>query len=125
MTEPTTSPALTPVKRALLKIDALRRELADARARLDEPIAIVGIGCRLPGGADSAEALWQLVASGTDAVTEVPADRWTDALHDPRPGRAAAAVPMCRDRSHFASSVSSQIGTNPSSPASMRASRRP
>jgi acyl transferase domain-containing protein len=86
MSETTT--ALTPVKRALLKIDALRRELADTRARLEEPIAIVGIGCRLPGGADSAEGLWQLVATGTDAVTDVPADRWSDALHDPRPGRA-------------------------------------
>jgi len=88
MSESTTSAALTPVKRALLKIDALRRELADTRARLDEPIAIVGIGCRLPGGADSAEGLWQLVASGTDAVAEVPADRWGDELHDPRMGRA-------------------------------------
>ncbi len=88
MTDSTTPPALTPVKRALLKIDALRRELADTRSRIDEPIAIVGIGCRLPGGADSADRLWQLVATGTDAVTEVPADRWSDALHDPRPGRA-------------------------------------
>jgi acyl transferase domain-containing protein/NADP-dependent 3-hydroxy acid dehydrogenase YdfG/acyl carrier protein len=88
MSETTTSPALTPVKRALLKIDALRRELADARAQLDEPIAIVGIGCRLPGGADSAADLWRLVATGTDAVTAVPADRWGDELHDPRPGRA-------------------------------------
>ena len=70
MTESPNPSALTPVKRALLKIDALRRELAEARARVEEPIAIVGIGCRLPGGADSAEGLWQLVATGTDAEAE-------------------------------------------------------
>ncbi|WP_082146300.1 type I polyketide synthase [Burkholderia pyrrocinia] len=81
------SASLTPVKQALLKIDALRRELADARDAMNEPIAIVGMGCRLPGGADSADALWSMLAAGTDAVGPVPADRWTDAVYDPRPGR--------------------------------------
>jgi phthiocerol/phenolphthiocerol synthesis type-I polyketide synthase C len=41
-----------------------------------EPVAIIGIGCRFPGGADSPESFWQLLAGGRDAVTEVPADRW-------------------------------------------------
>ncbi|HEX6042106.1 type I polyketide synthase, partial [Longimicrobium sp.] len=50
-----------------------------------EPIAIVGIGCRFPG-ADGPEAFWRLLWEGTDAVTEVPADRWdVDALYDPDP----------------------------------------
>ncbi|MBX2799732.1 MAG: SDR family NAD(P)-dependent oxidoreductase [Myxococcales bacterium] len=42
----------------------------------DEPIAIVGIGCRLPGGLDGPEALWHALQSGHDAIGEVPPERW-------------------------------------------------
>lgn len=41
-----------------------------------EPIAIIGIGCRFPGGADSPDKFWRLLNSGVDAITEVPAERW-------------------------------------------------
>src|SRR5690348_3569311 len=41
-----------------------------------EPVAIVGIGCRLPGGANSPGAFWDLLCAGVDATREVPADRW-------------------------------------------------
>jgi acyl transferase domain-containing protein len=41
-----------------------------------QPIAIIGIGCRFPGGANSPQAFWKLLRDGTDAITEVPADRW-------------------------------------------------
>jgi len=60
------------VREALRTIDDLQARLAAARAT----IAIVGIGCRYPGGADSPDSFWRLLCSGADAVTEVPADRW-------------------------------------------------
>lgn len=52
--------------------------------RLDlEPIAIIGIGCRLPGGADSPDALWELLCNGVDAISEVPPERYkVDAFYD-------------------------------------------
>ncbi|SEM07181.1 Acyl transferase domain-containing protein [Stigmatella aurantiaca] len=43
----------------------------------DEPIAIIGIGCRFPGGASSPEAYWELLRKGKDAISEVPPDRWS------------------------------------------------
>lgn len=42
-----------------------------------DPIAIIGIGCRFPGNADKPEAFWNLLRSGTDAISEVPAERWS------------------------------------------------
>lgn len=58
-----------------------KHELPDS-ASLDEPIAIVGMACRVPG-ADSPDALWRLLLEGRDAVSEVPKSRWdADALYD-------------------------------------------
>ncbi|HWM07667.1 MAG TPA: SDR family NAD(P)-dependent oxidoreductase, partial [Actinophytocola sp.] len=65
----------------------------NAAARTDEPIAIVAMSCRFPGGLDTPERLWRFVAGGGDAIGPFPTDRgWdTDALFDPdpdRPGRS-------------------------------------
>ncbi len=52
-----------------------------------EPIAIIGIGCRFPGGADSPAAFWRLLQNGVDAITEIPADRpELRRLYDPAAG---------------------------------------
>jgi acyl transferase domain-containing protein/NAD(P)-dependent dehydrogenase (short-subunit alcohol dehydrogenase family)/acyl carrier protein len=52
-----------------------------------EPVAVVGIGCRFPGGADSPEQFWQLLRAGVDATCEVPRDRWdVEAYYDSADG---------------------------------------
>jgi acyl transferase domain-containing protein len=77
--------SLSPEKRELLEQRLRERPVTPARPR-HEPIAIVGMGCRFPGGADSPEAFWRLLADGRDAITEVPPGRWdAAAIYDPDP----------------------------------------
>ncbi|ORX08661.1 polyketide synthase [Mycobacterium szulgai] len=51
-----------------------------------EPIAVIGMGCRMPGNVSGPQSFWELLREGRDTVTEVPADRWdADAFYDPDP----------------------------------------
>ncbi|MEM9220779.1 MAG: SDR family oxidoreductase [Pseudomonadota bacterium] len=85
----TPAPELSATKKALLAIEELETRLADAEARAREPIAIVGLSCRLPGGVTDAESYWELLHSGGDAITRVPPDRFdVDAYFDPDPDAA-------------------------------------
>ena len=76
-------------KRLMTQLVQTRQQLKALEERAREPIAIVSIACRFPGGVVSAEDLWQLVAEGKDAVGEFPTDRgWNvDDLYDPDPDR--------------------------------------
>ena len=68
--------SLSSVKRALMEIRQLRQKLVEAETGFREPIAIIGMGLRFPGGVSDAQSFTHLLWSAKDAVTEIPADRW-------------------------------------------------
>jgi acyl transferase domain-containing protein len=80
-------------KRALAAIDDLQRKLKALEDSRREPIAIVGMSCRLPPDIDGPEDYWRGLLAGVDAVSEVPADRWlVDSVYDPDPSAAGRMV---------------------------------
>ena len=84
------------VAEALRKIDDLTARLAVAEAGDVEPIAVVGMGCRLPGGVDGPAALWQLLCAEGSGIVRVPADRWdADALFSS--DHSVAGTICCRE----------------------------
>lgn len=77
---------LTPLQRAALAMKEMRSRLDAAERTHSEPIAVIGIGCRFPGGITDPDSFWRLLDDGVDAIAEIPPQRWDiDAYFDPRP----------------------------------------
>jgi hypothetical protein len=93
-----------PVETRALLAELLLRSTPGVTAPSERsPVAITGIGCRFPGGANDPATFWKLLCEGIDAVGEVPPDRWdTNAFYDPDP-----AIPgrMCTRRGGFLKDV--------------------
>ena len=74
------------VGNAILQIEVLQSELEAIKNPKKEAIAIIGMSCRFPGGANSPEAFWEILNQGIDAISEVPQNRWNiDEYYDPNP----------------------------------------
>ncbi len=71
---------------ALLALKQARARIEAVEYAKSEPLAIIGMACRFPGGATSPAAYWQMLRNGADAIVEVPADRWdSNAFYDANP----------------------------------------
>ncbi|MBI2191127.1 MAG: alpha/beta fold hydrolase [Planctomycetes bacterium] len=74
------------LKAGLAKLEALQGQLDESRRARTEPLAVIGLSCRFPGGARDPESYWRLLRDGVDAIQEVPPERWdVDAYYDPDP----------------------------------------
>ncbi|MCL6285140.1 SDR family NAD(P)-dependent oxidoreductase [Ruegeria sp. 2012CJ41-6] len=84
--DPQTGQSQTPLQRAFSAMRAAETKLEALERATREPIAIIGLGCRVPGGGQDANSFWSLLRDGVDAVTTVPQDRWDhDHYFDPDP----------------------------------------
>ncbi|MDC0707022.1 type I polyketide synthase [Stigmatella sp. ncwal1] len=72
--------------RALVALEKMQAKLEASEREKREPVAIVGMACRFPGGGNDPKAFWDLLREGRDTIVEVPPDRWDlDAYYDPDP----------------------------------------
>ena len=84
------------LQNALQAVEQLKGTLDAVEYARTEPIAVVGLGCRFPGGADGPDAYWSRLEKGFDAVTGVPADRWSPDVYAEIDPEAAAKMPAPR-----------------------------
>jgi len=82
------------LKRMAVDPNETRGRLRELEDRASEPLAIVGMSCRYPGGVTSPADLWELVAAGRPGTSEFPGDRGWDVehLYDPDPGHEATSA---------------------------------
>ncbi|WP_373167940.1 type I polyketide synthase, partial [Mycobacterium marinum] len=75
------------LKRVAVELNQTRAQLREHEERADVPVAIVGVGCRYPGGVESAGGLWDVVVGGRDVISGFPVDRGWDVegVFDPDP----------------------------------------
>jgi acyl transferase domain-containing protein len=84
---------MTPLQRAVFALKETQARLDALERAQSEPIAIVGMACRFPGGANDPASYWRLLCDGVDAIGPIPPDRWNaDDFYDPDP---AAPGKMC------------------------------
>ena len=87
---------LSPLQRATLALKEMRARLSAVERAQREPIAIIGLSCRFPGGANDPEAFWRVLRDAVDATSDVPPSRWDrDAYYDPDP-EAPGKMYACR-----------------------------
>jgi acyl transferase domain-containing protein len=80
------------LEQALDMVGKLREALGERERAAREPIAIVGAGCRFPGGVEGVEDFWNMLAKSTDAITRFPVERWDpEPYYDPDPGVSGKA----------------------------------
>ncbi|MEM8605186.1 MAG: type I polyketide synthase, partial [Cyanobacteria bacterium P01_H01_bin.121] len=86
MTTQLPSHQLSTQQRLLLALKQANAKISEVEQEKAEPIAIVGMGCRLPGGVDSPESFWDFLLRAEDVRQDVPRDRWDiDYYYDPDP----------------------------------------
>ncbi|MDI3284906.1 type I polyketide synthase [Polyangium sp. 15x6] len=93
----------TPLQRAIAALEKMKARLDAVERASNEPLAVVGMGCRFPGGGEGPEAFWQVLANGVDAVREIPATRWP-----------STAMPAHRPEVRWAALLDDVAGFDPS-----------